>query len=60
VVFWIALPLIEDLGESITLPLAVAVIGGIAIVPGYLNGQPDRRSPSPGYAQELFGARRRW
>ncbi len=34
---WIALPWIEDLGESITLPLAVAVIGGIAIVPGYLN-----------------------
>jgi len=34
---WIALPWIEDLGESITLPLAAAVIAGIAIVPGYLN-----------------------
>ncbi len=34
---WIALPWIEDLGESITLPLAAAVIAGIAIIPGYLN-----------------------
>jgi purine-cytosine permease-like protein len=29
---WVALPWIEALGESITLPLAIAVIGGIAIV----------------------------
>ena len=35
--FWFALPWIEDLASSITLPLALAVIFGIAIVPGYLN-----------------------
>jgi len=35
--FWFALPWIEDLAASITLPLALAVIFGIAIVPGYLN-----------------------
>jgi biofilm PGA synthesis N-glycosyltransferase PgaC len=35
--FWIALPWIESLGESIGLPLALAVIVGIAILPGYLN-----------------------
>ena len=34
---WIAIPWIESLGESITLPLAVAVVFGIAIIPGYLN-----------------------
>jgi biofilm PGA synthesis N-glycosyltransferase PgaC len=34
---WFALPWIEDLASSITLPLALAVIFGIAIVPGYLN-----------------------
>jgi poly-beta-1,6-N-acetyl-D-glucosamine synthase len=33
----IAIPWIESLGESITLPLAIAVIAGIAIIPGYLN-----------------------
>ncbi len=35
--FWLSLPWIETLGESITIPLAVAVILGIAILPGYLN-----------------------
>lgn len=35
--FWLAMPWIEDLAASITLPLALAVIVGIAIVPGYLN-----------------------
>lgn len=35
--FWIALPWIESLGESIGLPLALAIIVGIAILPGYLN-----------------------
>ena len=35
--FWLSLPWIETLGESITIPLAVAVIFGIAIFPGYLN-----------------------
>jgi biofilm PGA synthesis N-glycosyltransferase PgaC len=38
--FWFALPWIEDLATSITLPLALAVIFGIAIVPGYLNANP--------------------
>jgi poly-beta-1,6-N-acetyl-D-glucosamine synthase len=35
--FWLSLPWIETLGESITIPVAVAVIFGIAIFPGYLN-----------------------
>jgi poly-beta-1,6-N-acetyl-D-glucosamine synthase len=34
---WLAIPWIAALGSSITVPLAVAVIAGIAIVPGYLN-----------------------
>ena len=34
---WIAIPWIESLGESITVPLAAAVVAGIAIIPGYLN-----------------------
>lgn len=34
---WVALPWIDDLAQSITLPLAIFVIGGIAILPGYLN-----------------------
>ncbi len=35
--FWLSLPWIETLAQSITTPLAVAVIFGIAILPGYLN-----------------------
>ncbi len=34
---WLAIPWIDTLAQSITLPLAIAVIAGIAIVPGYLN-----------------------
>ena len=34
---WLAIPWIGDLGQSITVPLAAAVIAGIAIIPGYLN-----------------------
>ena len=34
---WAAVPWIQDLGESITLPLAIAVIAGLAIIPGYLT-----------------------
>jgi poly-beta-1,6-N-acetyl-D-glucosamine synthase len=34
---WIAWPWIEALGASITVPLAFAVVLGIAIIPGYLN-----------------------
>jgi biofilm PGA synthesis N-glycosyltransferase PgaC len=34
---WLAIPWINELANSITMPLAIAVIGGIAIIPGYLN-----------------------
>lgn len=34
---WLAIPWIVELGQAITLPLAIAVIAGIAIIPGYLN-----------------------
>jgi biofilm PGA synthesis N-glycosyltransferase PgaC len=34
---WLAWPWIEELGASITMPLAFAVVLGIAIIPGYLN-----------------------
>jgi biofilm PGA synthesis N-glycosyltransferase PgaC len=34
---WLATPWIVELGHAITLPLAIAVIAGIAIIPGYLN-----------------------
>ncbi len=34
---WLSIPWIETLGESITIPIAIAVIFGIAIIPGYLN-----------------------
>ncbi len=33
----LSIPWIQALGQSITLPLAIAVILGIAIIPGYLN-----------------------
>src|SRR2546428_6201035 len=36
---WVALGWIEQLGRVISLPLAIVVIAGIAIVPGYLNVQ---------------------
>jgi poly-beta-1,6-N-acetyl-D-glucosamine synthase len=34
---WLAIPWIEELGKSITVPLAAMLIAGIAIIPGYLN-----------------------
>ena len=34
---WLAIPWIEELGKSITVPVAAALIAGIAIIPGYLN-----------------------
>jgi biofilm PGA synthesis N-glycosyltransferase PgaC len=34
---WLAIPWIAHLGHSITVPLAAALIAGIAIIPGYLN-----------------------
>ena len=36
---WIALGWIHELAQVVTLPVAVAVIAGIAIIPGYLNVQ---------------------
>jgi biofilm PGA synthesis N-glycosyltransferase PgaC len=36
---WISIPWVRDLGEVITLPLAIVVIACIAILPGYLNVQ---------------------
>jgi biofilm PGA synthesis N-glycosyltransferase PgaC len=36
---WIALPWINSLATSLTLPLAILLICGIAIIPGYLNLQ---------------------
>jgi poly-beta-1,6-N-acetyl-D-glucosamine synthase len=34
---WLSLSWIDTLAQSITMPLAIAVIFGIAIIPGYLN-----------------------
>jgi poly-beta-1,6-N-acetyl-D-glucosamine synthase len=34
---WLSIPWIDALAHSITMPLAIAVICGIAIIPGYLN-----------------------
>jgi biofilm PGA synthesis N-glycosyltransferase PgaC len=36
---WISIPWVYDLGQLVTLPLAVAIVLGIAVVPGYLNMQ---------------------
>lgn len=36
---WISIPWVRDLGDVITLPAAILVIVGIAIIPGYLNVQ---------------------
>ena len=36
---WIALGWIDDLGRVVTLPVAIVVIAGVAIIPGYLNVQ---------------------
>ena len=36
---WIAVGWTESLGRVVTLPVAVLIIGGIAILPGYLNVQ---------------------
>ncbi|TML94215.1 MAG: glycosyltransferase family 2 protein [Actinobacteria bacterium] len=36
---WIAVGWTESLGRVVTLPVAILVIGGIAIIPGYLNVQ---------------------
>jgi biofilm PGA synthesis N-glycosyltransferase PgaC len=36
---WLALDWIDDLARVLSLPLAIAVIAGIAIIPGYLNVQ---------------------
>ena len=39
---WLAIPWIDELGQSITVPLAAALIAGIAIIPGYLERAPDQ------------------
>ncbi len=36
---WIALPWINDLADALSLPVAIIVVAGIAILPGYLNAQ---------------------
>src|SRR5919197_1168718 len=36
---WLSFPWIYDLSQLITTPAALLVVGGIAIVPGYLNAQ---------------------
>src|SRR5919197_5245905 len=36
---WIAVGWIESLGRVVTLPVAILIIAGIAIIPGYLNVQ---------------------
>lgn len=36
---WIAVGWTESLGRVVTLPVAILIIGGIAIIPGYLNVQ---------------------
>jgi biofilm PGA synthesis N-glycosyltransferase PgaC len=34
---WLSIPWIDTLAQSITMPLAIVVVSGIAIIPGYLN-----------------------
>jgi biofilm PGA synthesis N-glycosyltransferase PgaC len=36
---WIAWPWVEQLGRGISLPAAVVVVAGVALIPGYLNVQ---------------------
>jgi biofilm PGA synthesis N-glycosyltransferase PgaC len=36
---WIALPWIADLADALPLPLALLIVAGIAVLPGYLNAQ---------------------
>jgi biofilm PGA synthesis N-glycosyltransferase PgaC len=36
---WVAIGWTESLGRVVTLPLAIVIIAGIAIIPGYLNVQ---------------------
>jgi biofilm PGA synthesis N-glycosyltransferase PgaC len=35
----LALPWLRELADTLTLPVAIAIIAGIAVVPGYLNAQ---------------------
>jgi len=55
---WIAMPWISDLADAITLPGAIVVVTGIALLPGYLNANLlgavvlDRPPPLPS-SQEL-------
>jgi len=36
---WVAWPWVEDLGASISMPAAILLVAGIALIPGYLNVQ---------------------
>ncbi len=36
---WLARPWISQLGGAVTLPAAIAIVAGVALVPGYLNVQ---------------------
>ncbi len=57
---WIAIPWIQDLADAITLPLAIVVVAGIALIPGYLNANLlaavvlDRPPPLPGVEELRF------
>ncbi len=57
---WIAIPWIDDLAGAITLPLAIVVVTGIALIPGYLNANLlaavvlDRPPPLPGVEELRF------
>ena len=36
---WLSIPWIQDLADDVTLPVAILIVAGIAIIPGYLNMQ---------------------
>jgi len=36
---WLSIPWIQDLASYVTLPIAILIVAGIAIIPGYLNMQ---------------------
>ena len=36
---WLSIPWIEDLASYVTLPIAILIVAGIALIPGYLNMQ---------------------
>lgn len=54
---YLSLPWLKDLSEIVTLPISILIIGGIAYLPGYMNGflvmsllldrQPSFKNPDP-------------